>query len=68
MTYHEPFGPIAVRPQGEDCPDCQCCTRVLCEKARQAPAILRSCQMYSHDADLVRGCPCPTRDTAQPTS
>lgn len=56
--FYEPFGPVYAAPTGGDCPDCECCTKALCDKAR---ADRLACQHLSGSPELVRGCPCPTR-------
>lgn len=33
-AFPEPFGPIYERPANPPCPDCDCCTAVLCEQGR----------------------------------
>ena len=63
--FPEPFGPVYARPPGADCPDCECCTKALCDKAREAEHwIFRSCAFHSGSPELVRGCPCPNRNAA----
>lgn len=58
-SFFEPFGPVYARPVGPDCPDCDCCTKALCDAARDQA--VNSCSAHSNAPDLVAGCPCPTR-------
>uniref|UniRef100_UPI003F49B3D6 hypothetical protein n=1 Tax=Nonomuraea sp. CA-251285 TaxID=3240002 RepID=UPI003F49B3D6 len=63
MTYEyaipEPFGPIYERPANPDCPDCDCCTAVLCERGRSS---LWGCLLADNtDPELrkrLAECPC----------
>lgn len=64
--FHEPFGPVYVAPTGGDCPDCECCTKALCDHSRrQESPFMRDCQMHSGNPGLVRGCPCPNAEVAR---
>ncbi|MFD4315069.1 hypothetical protein [Streptomyces sp. NPDC058548] len=58
----EQFGPEYLRPAQPDCPRCDCCTAVLCEKGRNS--VLR-CGGHVSDGlrDTVRGCPCSAETT-----
>ncbi|MEU7092943.1 hypothetical protein [Kitasatospora aureofaciens] len=58
----ETFGPEYVRPTQEDCPNCPCCTKALCERGS---ATIRECQGHTaEDAQrLVAGCPCSSEET-----
>lgn len=51
-----------VRPNGQDCPHCECCTAALCEVGA---SLLDGCEAHtSWDArELVRGCPCSSAAT-----
>ncbi len=53
--FPEPFGPIYERPAPEPCPDCECCSLRLCEKAK---AEHTSCAAQSGEPRLVAGCRC----------
>ena len=58
-TLDAPDGHMWVRPV-DDCPNCGCCTRRLCEKA---VATVLDCLTWIDDADgetraRVRACPC----------
>ncbi|MFB6963467.1 hypothetical protein ACFCYB_42670 [Streptomyces sp. NPDC056309] len=60
--FHEPFGPQYVRPPQADCPNCPCCTAVLCERGR---ASLLECAGHvdsKHKAAVER-CPCSAEST-----
>ncbi|WP_026931191.1 hypothetical protein [Glycomyces tenuis] len=59
--FDEPFGPVYAAPRGADCPDCKCCTKALCDKARSTPFL--SCQQLSNAPSLVKDCPCPVKPT-----
>ncbi|MFD0209194.1 hypothetical protein ACFVH9_08650 [Streptomyces hirsutus] len=60
--FHEPFGPEYVRPANADCPDCDCCTAVLCATGR---ASVLGCVGHAGDeaVERVRGCPCSAEST-----
>jgi hypothetical protein len=60
---HEPFGPEYVRVRNEDCPDCDCCTAVLCAAGKASVA---ECSGNVGDPALVgrvTGCPCSAEAT-----
>ena len=57
--FHEPFGPLYERPANPDCPNCDCCTAVLCEQGRSN---VWGC-LLAHDTDpdlrkRLADCPC----------
>jgi hypothetical protein len=70
--FHEPWGPEYVQLAPADCPDCQCCTARLCERAKNvggftqpelAEAMGIPCEFLVDGSDrelvdTVRGCPC----------
>lgn len=61
--FHEPFGPVYARPTGAACPDCECCSKALCDTAKAATHwTLQACHHHARygDYDLVVDCPCPT--------
>ena len=58
----ETFGPLYERPAQTPCPNCSCCSEMLCERGR------RSVQRCSGSTDagtmqLVSGCPCSAETT-----
>jgi hypothetical protein len=54
--FPEPWGPEYVRPAGPPCPDCTCCTKLLCETARERGV---SCSAVSDSPAAVHGyCSC----------
>ncbi|MYR58867.1 hypothetical protein GTY54_22375 [Streptomyces sp. SID625] len=61
---HEPFGPQYVRLANPDCPDCNCCTAVLCAQGRAS--VLECSGHVDGDAEMIErvtGCPCSTEST-----
>jgi hypothetical protein len=56
------FGPEYVRPAGEPCPDCECCSLRLCEKASAGGL---PCMSYSDLPGRVSGCPCTSAGGAR---
>jgi hypothetical protein len=61
-VFPEPFGPLYERPQQAECPNCSCCSAMLCERGRQST---HRCS-GSTDAtsmQLVSGCPCSAETT-----
>ncbi|MCX4458489.1 hypothetical protein OOK58_42005 [Streptomyces sp. NBC_01728] len=61
---HEPFGPEYVRPKNADCPDCACCTAVLCAKGRAS--VLECSGHVDAEPELVErvtNCPCSAEST-----
>ncbi|WP_328434507.1 hypothetical protein [Streptomyces sp. NBC_00425] len=62
-SVHESFGPVYVRPDNPPCPDCGCCTTVLCAQGR---ASVRECSGHVDDDELIErvtGCPCSAEST-----
>jgi hypothetical protein len=62
-TVHEQFGPVYVQPANPACPDCDCCTAVLCALGR---ASVRECSGHVDGAELiarVTNCPCSAEST-----
>jgi hypothetical protein len=55
--FAEPFGADYESPPAAPCPDCECCTARLCQKAVTAGL---SCVWFAGAADkeIVSGCPC----------
>ena len=53
--FPEPFGPIYVRPEGEPCPGCECCTLRLCQLAAGDGV---TCVARADIPLAVRSCPC----------
>ncbi|MEU4576080.1 hypothetical protein [Nonomuraea sp. NPDC023979] len=58
-AYSEPFGPLYERPANPVCPNCDCCTAVLCEQGRTS---VWGC-LIAHDTDpelrkRLGECPC----------
>jgi hypothetical protein len=62
--FPEPFGPVYVRPESKECPDCPCCSAALCERGRQS--VMRCSGQHLRDDSLrqiVSGCPCSAETT-----
>lgn len=59
--FFEPFGPEWVRPAGDPCPNCKCCTRRLCETATAAYVLDQNCAYHGERSlwDQLVACPCP---------
>ena len=55
--FPEPFGPIYEPPPAAPCPDCECCTARLCEKAVRFGL---HCAWFAGAADkeITARCPC----------
>jgi hypothetical protein len=60
--FPERFGPIYERPPGAPCPDCECCTRRLCQLAAGNDI---PCSQQSDDPQAVAGCPCASTAAAR---
>ncbi|MEU6595416.1 hypothetical protein ABZ923_40525 [Streptomyces sp. NPDC046881] len=59
----ESFGPVYVRPANPDCPNCDCCTAVLCAKGA---ASVSECAGHVDDAEVIErvtNCPCSAEST-----
>lgn len=59
-TLDAPDGHAWMKPAPDDCPNCDCCTAALCEKAVR---LVAECWIYLSGADdetvkRVRECPC----------
>lgn len=62
-TYQEPFGPLYERPAQAPCPNCPCCSAVLCEKGAKS---VMQCHGHVSDPALVTAvsaCPCSAETT-----
>ncbi|MFE7928369.1 hypothetical protein ACFU6S_06445 [Streptomyces sp. NPDC057456] len=58
----ETFGPEYVRPQPKECPDCRCCSALLCGRGRQST--MRCAGLTDASTmRLVSGCPCSAETT-----
>ncbi|WP_328638452.1 hypothetical protein [Streptomyces canus] len=58
----ETFGPLYERPAQRECPDCSCCSAMLCERGRQSTM---RCSGVTDPStmQLVSGCPCSAEKT-----
>lgn len=63
--FREPWGPEYVRPAPPVCPDCDCCTKALCEVGRTDPwgCIARFGSNNPEIRELVAACPCSAETT-----
>jgi hypothetical protein len=62
--FPEPLGPEWVRPAAAPCPNCQCCTKRLCETTKAKPVLQQNCA-YEGERSLwnqLMPCPCPRVD------
>lgn len=58
----EPIGPLYERPAQPPCPNCSCCSAMLCERGRQS--VMQCSGSTGTDAmQLVSGCPCSAETT-----
>lgn len=57
----DPDGHRWVRPGSPPCPNCQCCSAALCEKARNAYTLDQNCAYHGERSlwDQLTACPCP---------
>ncbi|MEU0059872.1 hypothetical protein [Streptomyces sp. NPDC006334] len=63
ITYDETFGPEYLPPAQAPCPNCPCCSALLCEKGRNSVM-----QCHGHVGDsatvaVVSACPCSAETT-----
>ncbi|MDX3067290.1 hypothetical protein PV518_34835 [Streptomyces sp. ND04-05B] len=63
ITCNEPFGPMYLRPAQAPCPNCPCCSALLCQKGA---ASAMQCYGHVNDPQLVpavSACPCSADKT-----
>jgi hypothetical protein len=58
---HDPPGHRWEKPSAEACPNCQCCTRRLCEQTAAKNPLHQNCAYDGERAlwDQLLACPCP---------